>query len=46
MFLCGSASSTIPIDEVFKLSGSYAWPGSKGLDPAIGDILCLINPDK
>ncbi|MGB5200642.1 MAG: hypothetical protein WBN68_17740 [Sedimenticolaceae bacterium] len=46
MFLCGSAGSTIPIDEVFKLSGSYAWLGSKGLDFAIGDILHLIGPDK
>ena len=36
----------MPLDEVFKLYGSYAWPGSKGLDFAIGDILHLIGPDK
>ena len=33
----------LPFDEIFKLSGSYAWLGSKNLDFAIGGTLYLIG---
>jgi long-chain fatty acid transport protein len=33
----------LPFDEIFKLSGSYAWLGSKHLDFAIGGTLYLVG---
>lgn len=33
----------LPVDDVFKISGSYAWEGSKNLDFALGGTFYLIS---
>lgn len=33
----------LPVDEIFKLSGSYAWKGRKNFDFAVGSTLYVIG---